>query len=67
LGRRSSPTSPRYGDVLGYIRIWATLSRRLVFWDGAPSPSHRIGLRKKDGINKEIKIGKEMKKEKLKE
>ena len=26
-------------DGLGFIRIWATLPRRLVVWDGAPSPS----------------------------
>ena len=24
--------------LVGYIRIWATPPRRLVFWDGAPSP-----------------------------
>ena len=27
------------GCGLGYIRIWATPPRRLVFWDGAPSPT----------------------------
>ena len=35
LGRTNSPTSVRRGDGLGYIRIWATPSKRLVFWDGA--------------------------------
>ena len=39
LGRTNSPTSARRGDGLGFIRIWATPSNRLVFWDGAPSPS----------------------------
>ena len=34
-----SPTSARRGDGLGFIRIWATPPNRLVFWDGAPSPS----------------------------
>ena len=42
LGRTNSPTSVRRGDGLGYIRIWATPPRRLVFWDGAPSPSSGI-------------------------
>jgi len=39
LGRINSPTSARYEDDLEYMRIWTTLPRRLVFWDGAPSPS----------------------------
>ena len=39
LGRTNSPTSARRGDGLGHIRIWATPPKRLVFWDGAPSPS----------------------------
>ena len=34
------------GDGLGYIRIWAILPRRLVFWDGVPSPSFAKGDRK---------------------
>ena len=34
-----SLTSARHGDGLGYIRIWATPPRRLIFGDGAPSPS----------------------------
>ena len=38
LGRTHSPTSTKYGDGLAYIRIWATPPKRLVFWDGAPSP-----------------------------
>ena len=37
LGRINNSTSARHGYGLGYIRIWATPSRRLVFWDGAPS------------------------------
>ena len=36
--RINSPTLARQGDDLRYIRIWATPSRSLVFWDGAPSP-----------------------------
>ena len=28
----------RHEDSLGYIRIWVTPPRRIVFWDGAPSP-----------------------------
>jgi len=28
----------RRGDDLGYIRIWATPRRKLVFWDGALIP-----------------------------
>jgi len=36
--RPNSPTSARHGDGLGYIRIWVTPSRRLVFWDDATSP-----------------------------
>ena len=41
LGFRSNKclTSARRGDGLGYISIWATPPRRLVFWDGAPGPS----------------------------
>ena len=35
--RTNSPTSARHGVGLGYIRIWATSPRRLVFWDVAPS------------------------------
>jgi len=31
LGRTNSPTSARRGDSHGYIRIWATPPRRLVF------------------------------------
>ena len=42
LGRTNSPTSARRGDGLGYIRIWVTPAKRLVFWDGAPSPSSGI-------------------------
>ena len=38
LSRTNSPTSARHGDGLGYIRIWATPPRKLVIWDGAPSP-----------------------------
>jgi len=38
LGQTNSPTSARRGDGFGYIRIWATPPKRLVFWDGAPSP-----------------------------
>ena len=34
----SSPTLARQEDGLGYIRIWVTPLRRLVFWDGTPSP-----------------------------
>ena len=45
----NSPTLARQGDFLGYTRIWATPPRRLVFWDGAPSPykwyqSHALNL-----------------------
>ena len=40
LGRTNSPTSARHGDGIGYIRIWATPPRKLVFWDGAPSHQH---------------------------
>ena len=36
--RTNCPTSAKHGDGLGYIRIWATPPRRLVFWDGAPNP-----------------------------
>jgi len=32
------PPSARHRDDLGYIKIWSTPSRRLVFWDDAPSP-----------------------------
>ena len=42
LGRTNSPTSARRGDGLGYIKIWATPPDRLVFWDGALSPSSGI-------------------------
>ena len=42
LGRTNSPTSARREDGHGYIRIWATPPNRLVFWDGAPSPSSGI-------------------------
>ena len=34
----NSPTLARQGDGLRFIRIWVTPPRRLVFWDGAPSP-----------------------------
>ena len=34
----NSLTLARQGNGLEYIRIWATPPRRLVFWDGAPSP-----------------------------
>ena len=34
----NSPTLARQGDGLGYIKIWATPLRKLVFWDGVPSP-----------------------------
>ena len=34
-----SLTSARHEDDLGYIRIWATPPRGLVFGDGAPSLS----------------------------
>ena len=40
--RANGPTSARHGNSLGYIRIWATPSRRLVFWDGAPNPSQTV-------------------------
>ena len=33
----NSPTLARQRDDFGYIRILATLLRRLIFWDGAPS------------------------------
>ena len=39
LGRTNSPTSARRENGLENIRIWATPPKRLVFWDGAPSPS----------------------------
>ena len=39
LGRTNSPTSARRGDGLENIKIWATPPKKLVFWDGAPSPS----------------------------
>ena len=39
LDRTNNPTSARHGDGLGYIRIWATPPKRLVFWDGASSPT----------------------------
>ena len=42
LGRTNSLTSARRGNGLGYIRISVTPPRRLVFWDGAPSPSSGI-------------------------
>ena len=42
LGRTNSPTSVKRGDGLRYIRIWATPPKRLVFWDGTPSPSRTI-------------------------
>jgi len=34
----NSPTLARQGDFLGYIKIWDIPPRRLIFWDGAPSP-----------------------------
>ena len=36
--RTNSPTSARHEDGLGYIEIWATPPKGLVFWDGAPNP-----------------------------
>ena len=42
LGRTNSPTSARRGNGLGLIGIWATPPIRLVFWDGAPTPSFGI-------------------------
>ena len=33
--RTNSPTLARHGDGLGYIRIWATPPKGLIFWDGA--------------------------------
>jgi len=33
----NSPTLARQGDGLGYIKIWATPPRRLIFWDSASS------------------------------
>ena len=33
-------------DGLGYIRIWVTPPRRLVFWNGAASPSLSMILSK---------------------
>jgi len=39
LGQTNSPTLARHEDGLAYIRIWVTPPRRLVFWDGIPSPS----------------------------
>ena len=42
LGQTKSPTLARHGDGLKFIRIWATPPNRLVFWDGAPSPSSGI-------------------------
>jgi len=36
--RTNSLTSARHGDGFGYIRIWATPPRKLVFLDGASSP-----------------------------
>ena len=43
MGRTNSLTSAKLGDGLGFIRIWATLPRRLVFWDGAPIPYSILG------------------------
>ena len=45
LGRTNSLTSVRRGDGLGNIRIWVTPPKRLVFWDGAPSPASGIRAR----------------------
>ena len=42
FGRTKSLISTRHGDGLEHIRIWATPLRRLVFWDGAPSPTTGI-------------------------
>jgi len=39
----NSLTLARQGDGLGYIRIWATPLRRLVFWDGALSSYTPMG------------------------
>ena len=50
LGRTNSHTSARRGDGLGFIRIWATLPKRLVFWDGAPSPSDTYFFRGQTSI-----------------
>ena len=38
----NSPTLARQRDGLGYIRIWVTPPRRLVFWDGAPSSQVQV-------------------------
>ena len=40
LGRTNSLT--RHGDGLGYIKIWAFPPKKLVFWDGSPSPTSDI-------------------------
>jgi len=45
----NSPTLARQWDGIGYIRIYATPPRRLVFWDGVSSPykwyqSHALNL-----------------------
>ena len=46
----------RRRDSVGLISIWATPPKRLVFWDGAPSPSKtsfdRHQLRKEDFLIK---------------
>ena len=52
LGRTNSPRSARRGDGLGFIRIWATPPKRLVFWDGAPIPLEGLGELLGFGSNK---------------
>ena len=42
LGRINSPTSARRGDGLENIRICETSPKKLIIWDGAPSPSSGI-------------------------
>jgi len=58
LGRTDSPTSARRGDGFGYIRIWAILARRLVFWNGAPSPTKKTSSKIRISTNR-IKIFKD--------
>ena len=40
FGSENNPTSTKHRNDLEYIRIWVTPHRRLIFWDGAPSPSY---------------------------
>jgi len=35
LGGTNNLTLARYQDDLEYIKIWTTIPRRLIFWDGA--------------------------------